>query len=520
MPYLRDFTWEVFVSYAHRGIEEENKDPKGRTWTKRVVRQLRTLLSTHLHQDIRFFLDIDGLERDRDLTAGLIDAVDNSALLLVFVSPEYLASKWCTQEIDKFLSRRRWPDDPTRTGVFIIEAAPTDWSGWPRQLKDGQGNPQIMEILHKKPDDDELALSLPIGLSSDRDQGLLTMRLAKVAGRMSRSLKSLREQQPAAPPTSSPTTTTTSGSAPKRIYIAYPAHRGVRATQRRIAELLRTRGFDVIAHDRVSDFDSRDGFEQQVRANLEQSQALVQVLADENGQFDLTTFQYQAARALKRPIILWREPDLEASDIDADDDPVYAEFAATHLPEALTGDLTAASDRQALYDAIDTALAPHSPAPTLEPYRPGPNIFVYSVDPNGYSFVRDTLAPNLPALIRGEGCRVWCPTERAGADDMRKFEQRLPEVCDGLIVINSSEQELEVEKKISEFYTEFASRNPSKSLYIGIVERPPGMKFVPPSRAIEVFDCKDGKVKPNLRQWLRELCALGRSAASAQSDAL
>src|SRR5712692_8955980 len=116
MKFLRDYTYDVFVSYAHgtqaRGHYSGKRHDLLPEWTHRFVDDLIAQIDFNLSQvegegdekaRVKFFMDPD-LEGGGSLTENLREKAKASALLLVVMSPPYLRSSWCTDEIAWFSS--------------------------------------------------------------------------------------------------------------------------------------------------------------------------------------------------------------------------------------------------------------------------------------------------------------------------------------------------------------------------------------------------------------------------------
>lgn len=84
--------WDVFLSF--RGEDTRN------TITKNIYESLRK-------DDVRVFLDNEGLNRGDEIAPSLLDAIEDSAACVVVFSPRYADSRWCLEELAKIWERRR-----------------------------------------------------------------------------------------------------------------------------------------------------------------------------------------------------------------------------------------------------------------------------------------------------------------------------------------------------------------------------------------------------------------------------
>src|SRR5262245_23147349 len=163
MTFLRNYSYDVFVSYAH-GPESHGRYSGGRhnllsEWTHRFVDDLIAQIEFNLSQaadgeekpHVEFFMDPD-LEGSGSLTENLKKRVGTSALLLVVMSPGYLRSNWCTDEIQWFASgiSEETPELRAFGRVFVARILPTDHTTWPGGLKDEFGRATWGHWFHSK----------------------------------------------------------------------------------------------------------------------------------------------------------------------------------------------------------------------------------------------------------------------------------------------------------------------------------------------------------------------------------
>jgi hypothetical protein len=123
------FDHDVFVSYAH-GVTRGNASSLKR-WSHSLVDELEsTILNTQAdYSTLDIFIDRQ-LDPTRQLTPYLRERVEKSALLLIVMSPFYLRSAWCGDEVRWFeeWQKRRGRSDGY---FFITNALPTDGKDWP-----------------------------------------------------------------------------------------------------------------------------------------------------------------------------------------------------------------------------------------------------------------------------------------------------------------------------------------------------------------------------------------------------
>jgi TIR domain len=149
MPYLAPhFDYDVFMSYAH-GQVQGYPDAPLRDWSQRFIDQLRADFGALRNDfDALEFWDDRKVDPTAAMTVAIKDAVERSGILLIMMSPKYLASQWCiSKELDwfktQFQSRRQSPGR-----VFVVRAVSTNTDGWPDFLKDESGHPDIGFRFH------------------------------------------------------------------------------------------------------------------------------------------------------------------------------------------------------------------------------------------------------------------------------------------------------------------------------------------------------------------------------------
>lgn len=137
------FEHDVFVSYSHGA--DSSGEPFLQPWSAKFVEALEKELrfDRRFRDTLRLFLDQDhrpgkGVDPMAPLTDQLREQIGASALLVVLMSPDYLASKWCTQERDWWYARQTKLGLSSSTRVAVVRILPTQ-DPWPSQLMDSAG---------------------------------------------------------------------------------------------------------------------------------------------------------------------------------------------------------------------------------------------------------------------------------------------------------------------------------------------------------------------------------------------
>lgn len=131
MGFLPDFRHDIFVSYAHvdnipwHGVQDG--------WVTTLIANIRTELATLLGRTDAYSLWMDDkLAKDVELTPQIIEALNNTAILVIILSPGYLASDWCSREKSTFFNviRNRKPR------VLVIERSLVEIDERPAEIGD------------------------------------------------------------------------------------------------------------------------------------------------------------------------------------------------------------------------------------------------------------------------------------------------------------------------------------------------------------------------------------------------
>jgi hypothetical protein len=206
MSFLRDYSHDVFVSYAHgpeaRGRYSGERHNLLSEWTRRFVDDLIAQIDFNLSQvesegdekpHVKFFMDPD-LESSGSFTESLRDKAQGSALLLVVMSPVYLKSSWCLSEIDWFASAAAGENPELRcfSRIFVARILPTDHTTWPNGLKDEFGRSIWGHFFHSKNERDQQVV--PYGWPSpDKAVREYWSEIIRLAGEMTAKLRRLKE---------------------------------------------------------------------------------------------------------------------------------------------------------------------------------------------------------------------------------------------------------------------------------------------------------------------------------------
>lgn len=189
-------THQVFVSYAH--ADDEPLDDGVPGWASFFVDKLkRSAARQPGGAGIEFWMD-HRLEPHRRVDDELRKRLRESAVILALLSPRYMESDWCRQEMATFVEEVGGGVSADR--VFLVEALPTERPVWHPAIRDltpvqfwasGLTNPEPMTLGWPLPD-----------VRGDREYWKEINRLASILARQLRTLPEATPPVAATPPVS------------------------------------------------------------------------------------------------------------------------------------------------------------------------------------------------------------------------------------------------------------------------------------------------------------------------------
>lgn len=155
------FEHDLFVSYSHGS--DARGDPVLRGWSLKLVETLEEEMRVprDFRDTLSLFVD-RGLDRMAPLTDQLDARASAAALLLVLLTPDYQASRWCRSEREWWLAAQARLHLPPEGRVALVRALPVprEWpilldgapgpegSAWPVPLADRAGEPLVGYPFH------------------------------------------------------------------------------------------------------------------------------------------------------------------------------------------------------------------------------------------------------------------------------------------------------------------------------------------------------------------------------------
>ena len=415
MAFVPHYTYDIFVSYAHVDDLPESVTQEG--WVTTLVQGLKKRLAQKLGRNDAFTLWMDHeLAGNVPITPEIIHTLQHSATLLLILSPGYLASKWCQQEMQTFLHTLR---ERAHAGscVFIVERAAFGEGGRPPELQellgyrfwvaDREGRPpRILGDPRPHPDDVRY-YDLLNDLSCDLAETLQRLQHTTTGQTTEAPAAELHVYISEARPTVFLAEVTDDLDAQRDAVQRYIEQAGVRV----LPETLYSR--------------TPAAFQQAMDNDLPQSTIFVQLLSGVLGKKppDLPQgyvhLQCERARALGTPILQWRSPELDCTTIQDADHRALLEgetVLATRLEELK-------------FTIVQRACCPPTPLP--------------SKPINALVFVNaevedDALAQAVGEFLARNGVASVFPMRGGQPSEVRKDLEDNLLYCDGVIIVYGS----------------------------------------------------------------------------------
>ena len=315
--------FKVFISYAHADNQSVEAETPG--WVSNFVDHLKNDIARRPGGGrIECWMD-HRLEPQRAVDAELRQRILESQCFLAFLSPRYLESVWCQQEMATFVETVGGGKADDR--VFLVELLPTKREDW---------HSGIQSITELKFWHQELAQPEPMTLAwpvaNPKSDTLYWNRINALASILARQIQHL----PVAPPTVKPQVTPTIAPTPaialpakaQTVWVADPTD-DVLEQWESLAGRLQQQGYAVLPKF-VGSYPTNEetSFRQALNADLDQAQCLVQLLGSLSGRkpawADISFVQLQAEAAdavAKRSQLSWFSWRAAEINLDAIADP-------------------------------------------------------------------------------------------------------------------------------------------------------------------------------------------------------
>ena len=315
----------LFVSYASVDNQPMPGVEKGRV--TELVRGLKTVLAMQLGRkdDLKLWMDYE-LRGNDAITPTIEEALDDSELLLLILSPGHLASSWCRKELERFLERHAIDDGR----IFLVEFEPAEK---PDALHDLKG----FRFHEKSPEGELTKLGWP--KPNPEQHPLYYQRVDDLAYAIADRIKALDETRDDAPPP------------PDRTVLLAPVTDDLIETREAMRRFLEQQRIAVLPE---KGYYPPDALVEPLKADLAEADLYVQLISEAFGA-GLPAHYHRLAAESGRPRLLWHAPTLNP------------ESVANGDHRALFNDETLiVSELTELRDEVLKALKPEPEKPPLE----------------------------------------------------------------------------------------------------------------------------------------------------------
>lgn len=405
MAFVPDYDNDIFVSYAHVDNEPLPRVEQG--WVSTLMSGLKTRLAQLLGRSEAFSVWRDPkLSAHESLTPQILNALKQSATLLIVLSPGYLASEWCLREKNTFLELTR---QRIRAGsrVFVVERDQVQPDEKPEELRELLG--YRFWVMEQESNRLHILGDPQPNPGDPRDRGYYD-KLNDLAGGLADELKRLQkaaEQQKVL----SPITEQPPADIRPAVFLAEVTD-DLLDQRDEVQRYLDQAGFRVLPTVTLESAT----LQQALAQDLPQCKLFVQLLSHLPGKHRYPQRQCQGARDAKAPILQWCDPALKLNAVtDPDQRDLLAgdTVLAVHLEEFKREVVKRASVKPA-----------ENPPPS-----PGPLVLLNASDED------DSLGQAVAEVFDRNGVGYVMPLRVGEPAEIREdLEQRLLE-SDGVIIV-------------------------------------------------------------------------------------
>jgi hypothetical protein len=492
MGYVHPDKPDIFLSYAHVNNEPDPAFPDRTGWVTTLVRGLKARLANKLGRVDSYDLWSDAkLAGNVEVTPEILGKLSGAAVILLVLSPAYLASEWCRRELTAFHEEiRRRKAGGGR--VFIVEFDRVNPGEKPPELSALKG----YRFWIEDPDNgNPETLGYPIVREKDLEE--YYKRLNDLCIELVRELETLRQGQPAAPVS----VTAPGAVARPAIYLAEVTE-DLETRRDDVRRYLDQAGFRILPEGDLSR-DDREAYRVQVDAELARSLVFVQLLSETPGRrfkrddISYVAVQHERALALKKEVLQWRRRELD--------------IASGEIPEdhrwRLSGTTVVAADLSEFKTwIVETVKKLTSPTPAALVQRaPG--------DPDKLVFVdaEETdleAARAIIAFFSAKGVGTLPPVRGTSPEAIRTALKTRMLTCDGIVLVLGTNADWPV-LQWNHFRKVKAEREVAIRA-VGLCDLPPPDK---PMKAMDVLqipsvlviDCCDGLAAEKFATFLEHL---------------
>jgi hypothetical protein len=145
MTYIKGYTYDIFISYAH----VDNTEFRGQTdgWIEQFYKNLNLLLAKRLGRMdmVKIWWDNKKLDGSILFDESIQEGIKRSAIMICLMSPGYIASEYCKKELELFYKKAQTETVGLKVGgrsrILNVLLNNISFDEWPRELSGTTGFP-------------------------------------------------------------------------------------------------------------------------------------------------------------------------------------------------------------------------------------------------------------------------------------------------------------------------------------------------------------------------------------------
>lgn len=414
MAYIPGFEHDIFVSYAH--VDNQPAPNVQTGWVSTLVNGLGTSLAQKIGRAEVFDLWRDPLlPKHEPLTPAILKTIEKTAVMVVVLSPGYLASEWCGRECETFL--RKMASERARSAgrVFVVERDRVEQGEKQEAIRDLLG----YQFWFKEPESGRIRiLGEPEPNPKDPKHQPYYDKLSDLAHDLAEDLKNLKA--------SAETPGTPQIDTRPAVFLANVTDDLV-LQHDEVKRYLGQMGFRVLPEKdlRVYYLSDPDKLSAIMAQDLPSCRLFIQLLSNlpgprPQGKPGFAAFQFEAAQRIGTPILQWHAPHLAVKEVSDQEQ-----------RELLEGTTVFVDSLEAFKAEAARRASPKPPAP--KPPVAGENVVF--IDAHAED---DALGREIHRVVKTRGLGCVVPLRQGSPEEVRQdLEQRLLD-CDGVLIVYGS----------------------------------------------------------------------------------
>ena len=130
---------QIFISYARDDDEQAPNIPNAMGFVEFLHRQMNHKFKTSGRERPEIWRDVDNIYRGEQFWPKIQQELDKSALLLVVLSENWMASDYCRKELDYFRACRQRRGEPVDERIIIVAKNDVDLKDRPEGMRNSEG---------------------------------------------------------------------------------------------------------------------------------------------------------------------------------------------------------------------------------------------------------------------------------------------------------------------------------------------------------------------------------------------